>query len=161
MNKQEYIKYYGEEGWRNLLEKQKEYYKQNKERKKRYSNEYRKVHVEKYKGYKKHWALRNPDKIKQTRNNQCRKTGLFYERNLIKEHTGLRGARNKIRSKHANVWRKYKGNWLIETQIHHEWIEGTAGYRGIAIVDKMEHQYGIINPIKILEGEITLLCDGF
>lgn len=34
-----------------------------------------------------------------------------------------------------------------------------AKYNGIALVDTQEHQHGIINPIQILEGEITLMED--
>ena len=38
-------------------------------------------------------------------------------------------------------------------------IPGTADYRGAALVEPIQHQYGIIDPIVILEGEITLLTE--
>jgi len=42
------------------------------------------------------------------------------------------------------------------TQIHHEWVSGTAKYRGVALVDAELHRHGIIKVIEVLEGEITL-----
>jgi len=96
-------------------------------------------------------------RIKEISMNQSRKGGKYYEHMLQYERIGLRRERKIVRNRHRLRWNKHKGNWFTETEIHHEWLEGTANYRGIAIVDKTEHQHGIINPIEILEGTVGLI----
>ena len=60
---------------------------------------------------------------------------------------------------HGNLWRKYKNIIAPESQIHHEWIPGTANYRGVALVEADQHMHGIVDVIEILEGKITLLTE--
>ena len=102
------------------------------------------------------WRENNPEKIDQYAK-ESRKDGKYYAKRLMYEKTGLQKEKRKIRHNHSRKWQKYKGNWLTETEIHHEWIHETADYNGIAIVDKSEHRHNIINPIEILEGNITLM----
>lgn len=109
------------------------------------------------KEYKREWNQTHSEAIKQSHHKRNRKDGKYYQKGLEYERKGLRRQKNLVRHKHSKRWRKYKGNWLTETELHHEWIEGTAKYNGVAIVDKSEHQYGIINPIEILSGEIQLI----
>jgi hypothetical protein len=73
--------------------------------------------------------------------------------------SGLQGARKRIRMKHGREYRPYKMIIAPESQIHHEWIDDTAEYRGVALVETKPHQYGIIDVIQILDGEITVLTE--
>ena len=117
-----------------------------------YKEEILKNHREYYrKCYESH-----PEILKARATKQSKKGGKYYEKRLIYQQSGLQREKNKIRAKHSTHWRKYKGNWLTETQIHHEWIPETADYRGIALVEKDQHLHGFIDVIQILEGEITL-----
>jgi len=88
-----------------------------------------------------------------------RKGGELYEKYQIYKQTGLQGERNKIRSKHGYKWRPYKHIIAPNSQIHHQWLPGTAGYTGVALVEKDQHIHGFIKVIQILEGEITLFCE--
>lgn len=64
--------------------------------------------------------------------------------------------KNCIRSCHANRWRKIKAVIAPWSELHHEWIPETADYRGVALVEADQHHHGIIDVIRVLEGEITL-----
>ena len=116
-------------------------------------------HPEEKKANDKEWCENNPDKVVAHNRERCRKGGRHYENNLKREHRGLRGERNRVRRKHARFYQPYKQIIAPTSQLHHEWIPGTADYRGAALVEPIQHQYGIINPIVILEGEITLLIE--
>ena len=87
------------------------------------------------------------------------KGGRYYNHHLEYNRTGLRGERQKVRKNHAALYRLFKQIIAPESQIHHEWIPGTADYRGVALVEKDKHLHGIIDPIVILEGKITLLTE--
>jgi len=73
--------------------------------------------------------------------------------------TGLQHEKTLIRQKHQRIWNLYKQIIAPNSNLHHEWLPNTADFRGVALVDKEEHQHGIINPIAILEGKITLLTE--
>ena len=105
------------------------------------------------------WKENNMEKVIENRHAEGRKGGKYYERHLKYEITGLQGERNKIRKRHADHYRPYKQIIAPESQIHHEWIPETANFRGVALVEKESHQYGIIDVIQILEGGITLLTE--
>lgn len=105
------------------------------------------------------WVTANPEKGKERSHNQCRKGGKHYEKTLEYERAGLRGERNKIRGSHNYKWGRYKKIIAPDSQLHHEWIPKTSEYNGVALVEKEPHQYGIIDVIKILDGEITLLTE--
>ena len=106
------------------------------------------------------WAAANPDKILAYSQEQCRKGGKFYEKKLEYQHTGLQGERYGIRKKHGRQYRPFKQIIAPNSVLHHEWIPGTARYRGVALVEKDQHMHGFIDVIQILEGKITLLMEG-
>lgn len=103
------------------------------------------------------WSRNNIKKVEEAKRERMNKGGKYYQNILKYNRSGIQKSRRKIRNRDARRWKKYKGNWLTETEIHHCWIPGTAQYNGIALVDKMEHQHRIINPIEILEGIIILM----
>ncbi|MCK4329899.1 hypothetical protein KAX02_08655 [candidate division WOR-3 bacterium] len=80
----------------------------------------------------------------------------------ICQQTGLQGLRHKIRTRdNRNKYIKWLRRGLVgDFNIHHEWIPETDKYTFSALVDRTEHQHGIIKPIIILEdNRIKLLQD--
>ncbi len=133
MDKEEFILRYGKETYEKLLE-------ENRER----------VRT---------WKINNPERVEASQHECNRKGGKHYEKILENSRTGLRHERNLIRSKDRNKWRQYKQIIAPESQCHHEWDPGTANYAGVALVEADQHRHGIIDVIKILEGEITLFTE--
>lgn len=72
---------------------------------------------------------------------------------------GIPHEKELVRQKHGNLYRPYKKIIAPESQLHHQWVPGTAEYTGVALVEAKPHQYGYIDVIQILEGEITLLTE--
>jgi hypothetical protein len=159
LRKAEYIAKYGEDAWEQVLER---------------SQIYAKAHPEKGRNRQQRWVERNreqsrenskkqrekyPEKVKAKNREMDRKGGKYYERKLEYDRRGLRKLRRRVRQKHAKQWRKYKDIIAPDSQIHHEWIDNTAEYRGIALVEATPHQYGVIDVIIILDGKITLLTE--
>jgi len=109
------------------------------------------------------WHLDNPEKVKEhsRKNNedQNRKGGKHYLKNLRCGSTGLRGERNRIRMKHRIRWRQHKNIIAPDSQLHHQWLSNTADYTGLALVEKDQHMHGIIDVIQILDGEITVFTE--
>lgn len=105
------------------------------------------------------WAIANPNKVIANARETTRKGGKHYEKHLKYETIGLRGARNRIRMSHAQRWRKLKRIIAPDSQLHHQWLPGTADYTGVALVEANQHQHGFIDIIQILEGEITLFTE--
>ena len=107
------------------------------------------------------WRMLHPTRIHANSQEQNCKGGKRYRKRLIYNRTGLRGKRRSIRGEHQKLYRSYKN--IIDpdglTQIHHEWIQETADYRGVALVEANSHMHGYIDVIQILEGEITLLVE--
>ena len=108
---------------------------------------------------RKKWRENHPDKAKATNQEACCKGGKYYLKHLEYKTTGISGKKARIRTKHANHYRPLKKIIAPESQIHHEWIPGTADFRGVALVESNPHRYGIIDVIQILEGKITLLTE--
>lgn len=137
MKKQEMIDRYGEE-WYNehRLEPAKKWVREHREEHAEYNRKYRQEHrEEKIKYQKKYWGAKaDPDSIP-------------HKRQLIRARDNRRY--NPIRQ----FWSHLK------TDIHHEWIPDTADYMFIALVERSKHQYGIIDPICILEGEVAVNLD--
>lgn len=119
-------------------------------------------HPEENKEKCKQWREENPEKVKENKQEQSHKGGKYYEQQLKYLKTGIPGEKEVIRKKHQFQYRKYKPVLDPEglTALHHEWILGTAKYRGVALVEKDQHQHGIIDVIQILEGKITLRTEG-
>ena len=101
------------------------------------------------------WRANNPQKVLEVNRQKGRRGGIYYEQ----AHTGIPGARNKIRNKHGKKWRPYKQIIAPGSQLHHQWIPETANYSGLALVEADQHTHGFIDVIKILEGEITLFTE--
>ena len=105
------------------------------------------------------WQRTHPEQFRAIHKNTYHKGGKYYEETLRKNRTGVRGKRGNMRSKHGRIYRPYKRIIAPNSVLHHEWILGTANYRGVALVEKEPHQYGYIDVIQILEGEITLFTE--
>ena len=107
-------------------------------------------------------AVHNPVN-KEAKNAEVnRKGGKYHETVLRYRSSGVPLLKCKIRSLHNSIYRKYKRiiDPLGLTQIHHEYLnDGTANFRGVALVEVVQHQHGIIDVIQILEGQITLFTD--
>jgi hypothetical protein len=61
--------------------------------------------------------------------------------------------------RHGYYWRPYKNIIAPGSQLHHNWIPGTADYTGLALVEADQHMRGFIEVIQILEGKITLFTE--
>lgn len=108
---------------------------------------------------KRRWWEENPEKAKIKSNETHRKGGKYYEQHRQYQMNGIPHEKGLIRHKHQDLYRPFKQIIAPTSQLHHEWIPGTLNYRGVALVEAVQHQYGIIDPIVILEGEITLLAE--
>ena len=125
----------------------------------------RKYGIETYDKYleqSRNWQRANPEKVSLLSLEQCRKNGKYYNKKLLYMRTGIQGAKNKVRMLHIRIYSPFKR--IIDpnglTHIHHEYLnDGTANFRGVALVEKDQHQHGIIKPIIILEGKITLMTE--
>ena len=154
MNKEEFIKRYGEKAWLKILERHRDWKETHKEEIKEQNEGYRETHKEEITN----WGEENKEEQNKQRN---QKGGKYYEENLSKNRTGLRGERGDVRHKHGHIYLPYKK--IIDpeglTQLHHQWTPNTANYRGVALVEKDQHMHGFIDVIQLLEGEITLLTE--
>jgi hypothetical protein len=141
MNKEEFVRRYGEAGYKRKLEQDGIWKTKNPDRVRKHD---------------KTWRDNNPIKTKARDHERNRKGGKHYKNKLAYLKTGLPGERHKIRIKHADRYRPYKKIVAPASQVHHEWIPGTSRYRGIALVERDAHQHGIVDVIEILEGSITV-----
>ena len=105
------------------------------------------------------WVERNPEKLRANHREQHRKGGKHYEKHKQSHKEGLSGDKERVRVKHQRKWAPYKKLIAPDSQIHHQWLPGTAEYTGMALVEKDPHQHGFVDVIQILEGEITLLTE--
>lgn len=138
MKKKEFIKRYGQSKYEEML----------KQRRGRTRNSYL--------GKQKEWRDANPEVIKFHHAAANRKGGMHYEKRLRENREGLQGDRGRIRRIDGNRFRRYKPFFAKQSQLHHEWIPGTAKYRGIALVEQEQHMRSIIDVFMVLEGEITV-----
>lgn len=144
MKKAERIARYGEAAWEKHLEQKRAYYKAHKEERNAATKNYHEEHPEQ--------VIANNQEIH-------RKGGSRYAKHLEYKRTGIPGDKNKIRSKHANLYKPYKDIIAPDSQIHHEWVPKTDEYTGVALVEKEAHMHGFVDVIQILDGEITLLTE--
>ena len=184
MKKEEYIQRYGQAGYTKMGQQNCDRHTQHREednaRSKRWREanpdavkEWRTEHREKAKAYCKQWHAQhreeansisqawyaaNQDKAKENSQEANRKGGKYYAHKQNYMKTGLQGERNIIRTKHQKQYYAIK-QATSNSVFHHEWIFGTARYRGVALVDKGAHENGIIKVIKVLEGKITLFTE--
>lgn len=144
MKAEDYIKKYGEAAYEKTLQEDKERHAQ---------------HSEDNNAKRREWDKDHPGEVKARARESSNKGGKYYAQQLEYKRTGLQGERRVIRRKHASQYRVLKQIIAPDSQIHHEWIPGTADFRGVALVETNPHQYGFIDVIQILEGEITLLTE--
>jgi len=144
MKKEEYIKKYGKVAYKKWLQK---------------GRDWRWMHPEKKRESDQVWRSNNPEKVEAIYHEQSRKGGKHYERQCKYFSTGLPHERQSIRKRDGQCYRPYKKIIAPDSQLHHEWVVNTANYRGVALVEKYQHQHGYIDVIQILEGEITLLTE--
>lgn len=128
-------------------------------KKKEFKERYGKAAYEKMRARTGERFKANPEKAEEHNHEINRKGGKFYERTLENNRTGLRGERNKIRSKHGQKYRPYKDIIAPDSQIHHQWVPGTSDYDGVALVEKDQHMRGFVDVIRILEGDITVFTE--
>jgi hypothetical protein len=188
MKKDEFIEKRGEEAWARHLVQSRKWRQKNPDKLRKSKRKWRSDNPEKARDAIKRWSLAHPGKVRelnrkwgnanlekvQKRASKWRqehpenilewrrkqaKGGKFYLKRLEDQKTGLRGERNKLRHIHGRRWRLYKKIIAPESQIHHEWIPGSAEYHGIALVEKNAHQYGTVDVIKILDGKITVFTE--
>ena len=133
MNKEESIKRYGEAAYAEVLQQGRDWHAWRRE-------------------------IR-PEEVKAKNQEYSCKGGKYYKTKLKYRTTGLQGKREKIREKHRRRYRSFKRIIAPDSQIHHEWIPGTAEYTGIALVETDQHMHGFVDVIKILDGKITLLTE--
>ncbi|MCK4528196.1 hypothetical protein KAW18_12565 [candidate division WOR-3 bacterium] len=143
MNKEEYIKRRGEVAYEKMLQQ---------------SRDWKLQHPKEISVANKKWREANPNKVLALNQELYRKGGKRYQKQLKYQHTGLQGERNMIRMKHARQYLTIK-QATPNSVFHHEWIPGTAEYKGVALVEAEAHRHGIIDVIQILEGEITIFTE--
>ena len=120
---------------------------------------WRERNPEKAKGIRRTWYKNHTKRAQITDRERHRKDGKYYEQTREYDRTTLRHARNLIRGKHQFHYRPFKKIIAPDSQLHHEWLLGTADFTGVALVEKNQHQHGYIDIIQVLEGEITLLSE--
>lgn len=121
--------------------------------------EWEETHKEEIKEYNKAYKEIHKEEVKSDNTKYSHKEGEHYEQRRKYDQNGLRHKRNLVRGRHRFYYHKYKQIIAPDSVLHHEWIPGTADYRGVALVEKDPHRYGFIDVIQILEGEITLLTE--
>jgi hypothetical protein len=159
VKKSECIAKYGEAAWQKQLAQSRAWQKAHQEQENARSKKWKETHPEEVKAYHKEYREEHPEQVKANHQEQNRNGGKHYDQKLEYMHTGLQGARNKVRNKHNKQYKPYKDIIAPESQLHHEWIPVTSEYRGVALVEAKPHQYGIIDVIEILDGKITLLTE--
>jgi hypothetical protein len=105
------------------------------------------------------WRKNHPDKVKANGQEASRKGGKYYEQHHKHQSTGIPHEKLLVRRKHQRIWTPYKKTIAPGSVLHHEWLPETANFRGVALVEKEQHQHGYIDVIQVLEGEITLLTE--
>jgi hypothetical protein len=144
VKKSECIAKYGKEAWRKQLAQSRAWQKAHREEDNARSKKYREEH---------------PEEVRVDNQESYRKGGKRYNKTLEYKRTGIPGEKNRIRMKHARLYKPYKAIIAPDSQIHHEWVPETSDYRGVALVEANPHRYGIIDVIQIVDGEITLLTE--
>ena len=120
---------------------------------------YNKAHKEEGEARARKYKEEHPEQVRANDQEASRKGGKRYAKMLEYSRTGIPGSKKKIRRTHARQYKSYKDIIAPKSQIHHQWVIDTAEYTGMALVEADPHMYGIIDVIKILEGEITAFTE--
>lgn len=144
MKKEKFVQKYGEAAYTRKQQQDKDWVARHRKERRVSQDKWRKAH---------------PEKVKAISHKGGRKGGKYYEQQCEYRSRGTPHERSKLRRKHGHKYHPYKQIIAPGSQIHHEWVPGTSKYRGIALVEKDQHQHGFIDVIQILEGEITLFTE--
>lgn len=163
MKKEERIERYGKAAYEKRLNRNREYMQEwraaNHEEATERARDWYAAHPEKgWEGNRK-WREANPQKVRETHREMSHKGGKYYEQRREHLSKGVPHEKGLLRQKHAYLYAPYKRIIAPESQIHHEWVAGTADYRGVALVEKDQHMHGFIDVIQVLDGDITLLTE--
>jgi hypothetical protein len=110
------------------------------------SREWNREHPEEHQAGRERWEKEHPEKVAE------------YKRRHHK--TGIQGLKNKVRTKDADFYRRFKKVIAPTSQLHHEWSNnGTAEYTGVALVEADQHMYGFVEVIHVVRGEISLFTE--
>lgn len=120
---------------------------------------YHKAHKEEGKARARKYKEEHLEQVRANDQEASRKGGKRYEKMLAYSRTGIPGDKKKIRRKHARQYKPYKDIIAPESQIHHQWVNGTAKYTGMALVKADQHMHGFVDVIQILEGKITVFLE--
>ena len=160
MKKEECIRRYGEAEWERKLEYGREWLNKNSERKKETNKRWQVENRDRYLEYNRQWNVANPDRcvkaVKRWKERNPEKVIAFNRRY---SSTGIPHEKRLVRGEHYRYWTPYKQIIAPDSQMHHEWLPGTADYRGMALVEKDQHMHGYVDVIQILEGKITLFTE--
>jgi hypothetical protein len=148
LRKEEFIIKYGEDAYKRMVQNET-----------KTSRVWKQKNSAKVANYQREFKIRHPDRAKAHSFQQSRKGGKYYEKSKIYHAIGIPGAKTRIRNNHHYLYAAYKSIIAPDSQIHHEWIPGTADYRGVALVETDQHIHGFVNVIEVLEGEISLLSE--
>lgn len=159
MKKEEYIKRYGGKAWEKKLQQGREYHATHRDEEKANFKAWYEMHQAEDNAQSKVWRETHLEEVKAHHRGQHRKGGKHYEKRQAHKMQGIPHAKNLIRGTHQRIWTPFKQIIAPKSQIHHEWILGTAEYRGVAIVEADSHMHGFIDVIHILEGELTLFTE--
>jgi hypothetical protein len=156
MLKQEFIDIYGEGAYKDSLRRSTIWNKKHLDVGRRASKKWSETHPEESRASVMKWREEHPEVVRASNQERGRKGGKNYEKALEYWRTGIAGEKKRIRTKHQIHYRQYKNIIAPGSQIHHEWIPGTADYRGVALVEADQHMHGIVDVIEVLDGKITI-----
>lgn len=128
-------------------------------KKREYIKRYGKSAYEKLMGQNREWVKGNRRKVREAHHARNIKGGKDYGARRNYQLTGLPGAKHKVRIAHGTLYRPFKKIIAPDSQLHHQWQQGSASYDGVALVEKDQHMHGFIKVIQILEGKITLYTE--
>ena len=155
MKKEEYIRRYGIVAYDKRLQQSRDWNKAHPEYEKKYHEEHKKERNTR----SKQWSAEYPEQVKAHHQEANRKGGKRYEQKRAYMMQGLQHEKGLIRVRDNRRFRTEIEAAGPNYVLHHEWIPGTAKYRGVALVNEEKHQRGIIEVYKVLKGEITLFTE--
>lgn len=118
MKKEEYIERHGEEAWAELLEKRREYKRNNKEKIKEQNKKYRAEHKEQRKAYNKEYIAKDREKWNE------------YARNWQRKHYNeIRERRKVYKENHKEDIKRRQEDWISRNPDYHKNYQQTQKHR--------------------------------
>jgi hypothetical protein len=133
--------------------------KERRMKKEEYIKRYGKAAYEKLREHGQAGNKANPEKFAEHKHELSRKGGRYYQKALMRNRMGLRGARRGIPRTHQNKYRPYKKIISQDSQLHHQWIPETSKYTGVALVEADQRMHGFIDVIESSKGNITMFTE--